>query len=187
MLLINVGGKQTFFTILWDGDILMDRQIPWGEDRLVERLVHVLKVEQEEARRMLYTYGINPCTGTLLSPAEDMGVLFEEAISGTIFEITARDLEEFAAEAEKILIYCASENRGAMIDQTYLLGGSTYLLGSGPFVKNFHVFLEKRLGIQVKTMNTFGAFEGTFKEPYNPSLFGVSLGLALRGWDPHDP
>lgn len=183
VLLINVGRKKTFFTVLWDGNIIIDRQIQWGEDRLVARLAEGLNIDSDEALDMLYTYGLKSQKGAPLFPRAETEILSEDEISNAIFQNTHAELETFAAEAERVLVYCASENRGTMIDQTYLMGGSAYLIGGGPFVKNLYTYLEARLGMNVKMINPVHPFHGSFEGHNNPSLFAVSIGLALRGFD----
>ena len=177
ILLINIGRKSTFFTVLWDGDIMIDRQIRWGDAHLVERLSADLKIDFNEALHLLHTFGLKPRNSIPLFPQGVTTVLSEDAIANAIFQITARDLERFAAEAEKVLVYCASENRGNRIDQTYLIGG-------GPFVRNLSSYLEARLGMAMKMVDPLHPFEGSAPEGCNPALFAVSIGLALKGFCP---
>ncbi|MFQ5544024.1 MAG: pilus assembly protein PilM [Nitrospiria bacterium] len=182
VLLINVGRRKSFFTILWDGDVIIDRPVAWGEDRLIEGLSKALEIDLEASRRMLFTYGINLQKGATLFPQEETALLSDDAIASKIAQITFNILESFIAEVEKVLVFCASEKHGTMIDQTYLMGGSTFLLGGGLFVKKLPVFLTQRLGINVKIVDPLNVFHADFHKTYNPSLFDVSIGLALKGF-----
>ncbi len=183
LLLINVGKQQTYFTILWDGCIMIDRAVNWGEDCLVRRLVKGFQISSVEAVRMLYTYGIKTENSVPLLSDDGVEALSNDSISHAIFQTISKDLEEFVEEAEKVLVYCASENRGTMIDQTYLMGGSTHFLGGETFVNDLYPYLESRLGIKAKTIYPLRAFKGDFPDHYNPACFSVSIGLALRGFE----
>ena len=180
VLVINIGDINSFSTILWDDMLLIDRKMGWGEDNIIEKIVTNLDLDINEARKVMYRYGIDYSSTPRIFLDEAESMMPDNDIPAHIYEIVAPGLEDLSKEIEKILIYCTSEMKGAMIDQIYLIG-------SGGLVKHLNVYLQKTFGIGVRPFEPEGIFKQTLdvknivKE--NFPIFIISIGLALRGYN----
>ena len=180
ILAINIGDSNSFSTILWDDMILIDRKMGWGENNITEKIVSNLDMDINEARKVMYRYGIDWTSTPRVSIEDTMGVMPDEDIPAHIYEIVAPGLEDLNKEIEKMLIYCTSEMKGAMIDQIYLMG-------SGGLLRHLNSYLQKTSGIGVRPFEPEEIFsqteslKGVVKD--NFPIFIISIGLALRGYD----
>lgn len=178
ILVINIGDANSFSTILWEDMVLIDRKMGWSEDNVIKKIVSTLTIDSNEARRILYRYGIDWSSTPPLFIDDVEWVMPEDDIPFHIYEIIAPALEDLNNEIEKILIYCTSEMKGAMIDQIYIIG-------SGGFVKHLNMYLQKTFGIGVKSFEPVEIFDQAApvktKVKENFPIFIVSIGLALRG------
>ena len=180
ILVINIGDLSSFSTILWDDMVLIDRKMGWGENNITEKIVSNLDMDINEARKVMYRYGIDWTTTPRVSIDDTMGVMPGEDIPAHIYEIVAPGLEDLNKEIEKMLIYCTSEMKGAMIDQIYLMG-------SGGLLRHLNSYLQKASGIGVRSFEPEEIFsqtkslKGVVKD--NFPIFIISIGLALRGYD----
>lgn len=182
ILVINIGDMSSFSTILWDDMILIDRKMGWGEHNIMDKIVSNLDLDISEARKVMYRYGIDWSSisdiGPDISLDESTWVMSDESIPAHLYEIVTPALEDLNREIEKMLIYCTSEMKGAMIDQIYLMG-------SGGFIRHLNQYLHKTFGIGVKPfepedlLNPAAPLKGIIKD--NFPIFIVSIGLALRG------
>ena len=180
ILVINIGDVNSFSTILWDDMILIDRKMGWGENDIIEKLVSNLDIDIDEARKVLYRHGIDWSSAPRVTVDESTWTIPDNDIPSNIYEIIAPALGGLNKEVEKILIYCTSEMKGAMID-------SIYLMGRGGFLKHLGMYLQKTLGIGVKSFEPGTIFNRNrpAKEVVrdNFPIFITSIGLALRGCD----
>ncbi len=180
ILVINVGDVSSFSTILWDDMLLIDRKMGWGENNIIEKIVSNLDIGIDEARKVMYKYGIDWASSPRISIDDTLSVMPDEDIPAHIYEIVAPGLEDLNKEIEKMLIYCTSEMKGAMIDQIYFMG-------SGGLLKHLHVYLQKTFGISVRPFEPEEIFShaGELKRIVkdNFPIFIISIGLALRGYN----
>ena len=180
ILVINIGDLSSFSTILWDDMVLIDRKMGWGENNITEKIVSNLDMDINEARKVMYRYGIDWTSTPRVSIEDTTGVMPDEDIPAHIYEIVAPGLEDLNKEIEKMLIYCTSEMKGAMIDQIYLMG-------SGGLLRHLNSYLQKTSGIGVRPFEPEEIFsqtellKGVVKD--NFPIFIISIGLALRGYD----
>lgn len=180
ILVINIGDEYSFSTILWDDMILIDRKMGWGENNIIEKMTQNLDVETNEARGIMYKYGIDWSSTPRIIIDDTKCVMADDDIPAHIYEIVATGLEDLSKEIEKMLIYCTSEMKGAMIDQIYLMG-------SGGLVRHLNEYLQKTFGIGVRPLEPEGIFNQakTVKSVVkdNFPVFIIAIGLALRGYN----
>src|SRR3989337_4532542 len=122
ILVINIGDLSSFSTILWDDMVLIDRKMGWGENNITEKVVSNLDIDINEARKFMHRYGVDWSSAPRIVIDDDTCIMPDEDIPAHLYEIVSPALEELNKEIEKILIYCTSEMKGAMIDQIYLMG-----------------------------------------------------------------
>jgi type IV pilus assembly protein PilM len=179
-LLINTGYLHTTITVLWHNNILFDRSILWGTEKIVESLMNRLKLDQQRASSLLYRIGMRFRHGEEPEQASD-GRGYMEKIAETVYEIAAPQLEKLAREIDKVMRYLSSEMRGAEID-------TLYLSGSVSMIKDLDTYLGERTGIRtekfdpLKAMKTGNNGASKYLNEYAPSI-GVALGLAMRGFE----
>ena len=82
------------------------------------------------------------------------------------------------AEVRKVLIYVASQSRGASIDAVYLLGSAARWPGTAPALEEF-------LNLPVEVLNPFCAFEANSDPAVLRGLdpvagMATAIGCALR-------
>jgi type IV pilus assembly protein PilM len=182
-LVINAGEQHTTFTLLWKDNILFNRNIPWGKDNMVESLMNRLKLDREKASGLLNRVGLLSRTGKEIG-LKNESINHTSKISEAVYEIVAPPLEKLSKELDKVLQYFYSEMRGAAVDVLYLMGAVSA-------VKDLDTYLENRTGISTKHFNPIGALkvgENEVSKDGNGyvSLFGVALGLAMRGFENQD-
>lgn len=177
VMTINVGRAYSFSTILWNDSILIDRKMGWGENRLIDRMVSNLDIEPKEARDILYKYGIDCSNITRVVVDETSMTMVDEVIPSYIFEILFPVLEELNREIEKMLVYCTSEMKGAMIDKIYLLG-------NGSLLRHLNHYIHRSTGITATIFKPEEIFNNAEKLKKividNFPVFIIAIGLALR-------
>ena len=180
ILVVNIGHASSFSTILWDETILIDRKMGWGLDNITERLSSNLDISSDESVRILYKYGIDCLSAPGITLDENSYLIPDSDIPAHIYEIVMPALSELNREIEKVLVYCTSEMKGAMIDKIYLMG-------SGGFLKQLTEYVHKIFGISVTVFEPAPLFgsNGRLKDIVrdNFPVFMVPIGLALRGYD----
>lgn len=180
ILVINIGYFNSFSTILWDEMIFIDRKMGWGENNVLEKLISNLNIESHEAGKILHRYGIDWSSIPRIRLDESTWTMPDDDIPVHIYEIIAPALEDLNKEIEKILIYCTSEMKGAMIDHIYIME-------SGGLLKHLNSYLYKTFGISVKSFeperisNPIHPLKDIARD--NFPIFIISIGLALRGYD----
>ena len=178
VLVINAGEVHTTLTLLWENNILLDRNILWGRDNLIESLMKRLKLNREKAEGLLSRHGLHP--GQSEAPdQENKRHTHASKASEVVYEIVAQQLEQLSAEIDKVLQYFSSEMRGAKMDVLYLMG-------SASTIKDLDTYLDKRIGISTKQFNpavTLNRGENEISNVSNDygTVCGVPVGLAMRG------
>lgn len=184
ILVLNIGNRNSFSTILWDDMILIDRKMGWGENNITEKMVSNLDIDINEARKFLHRYGVDWSTAPRIMIDDETCIMPDEDIPAHLYEIVSPALEELNKEIEKILIYCTSEMKGAMIDQIYIIG-------SGGLLKHLNAYVHKSFGIGVKPFDPDLIFSQvkTLKDTVKNKfpVFVIAIGLALRGFDTQCP
>lgn len=180
ILVINIGHASSFSTILWDESILIDRKMGWGLNNITEKLALNLDAGSDESARMLYKYGIDCISVPAVTLDQNSCLIPDSDIPAHLYEIVMPALSELNREIEKVLVYCTSEMKGAMID-------TIYLMGSGGLLKQLTEYVHKIFGITVSVFEPAGLFgdPGRLKDIVrdNFPVFMVPIGLALRGYD----
>lgn len=182
-LVVNAGGLHTTLTLIRRNNILLDRNISWGREDMLEKLMQMLKLDRERANGLINRIGLGLINSDNAGAPADKDV-HAAKISETVYEIVEPQLEKLAKEIDKVLQYFSSEMRGATIDVLYLTGA----IGS---IKALDAYLEQRTGIQAKYFNPLDTLRtgdqlNTNKLNGYGSLFSIALGLAMRGLDSRD-
>lgn len=180
VLAINFGTQKSYLTVLWNGNLLLDRDVKFGMDDLVDVLRRELEVSRDMALGLLNQYGLFGAGAAQNGQSE--GEL-EPGITNTLADILKPLFMKLAAEIQEVLVYVASETRGGAIEQIFLLGSLARIAGTDRLI-------DKLVSIPVKTINPLYGFETSDAAAPAHGIgpiagIAVATGLALRGFYPH--
>ena len=169
-LVINFGRRHSHLSVVWGRRLVLDREIEFAEQPLLERVTRALGVDDATAQRWLLDKGLH---------AEPGGAGEDAEIARTLVEVLRPDFTALVAEVNKTLIYTASRSRGRSVDRIYLLGSA----GRYPGVDRL---MQQMLSIPVEVLDPFRTFRSPLASAELDRLkpiAGIALacGLALRG------
>ena len=175
---INFGCAKSFVTVLWGGELLLDREIPIGQDCIVQSVCEGLNINTEQANQLLKTHGFNQSNKSIKTNEDDF---FKADINSTLMQIINPMLLRFIQEIKKVLIYTAAETRGGALDKIYILGS----IARWPMVDQY---LSELINLPIETINPFFGFSVNdlnieLDEIEPVSGIAVATGLALHGLD----
>lgn len=173
VMCVNFGTARSYLTVLWDGEMLLDRDVEFGTELIAEVVASALEVDSHQAARFVERYGIGASED--LAHDEDMGLAIENILKPAF--------NRLAEQIKKALVYTAAETRGGAIDQIYLLGSVASWRGVDRL-------LGELLALPIETLKPLFGFDTTSCSDLPRNLdaipgVAVSTGLALRGMSAH--
>jgi type IV pilus assembly protein PilM len=166
-MVINFGEATSYLTVVSGRRLLQDQEVAFGEHDMLGRIGAALQISHEEARALVDRYGLNP------SPARP-GTGDEGDVARTLVEIIKPRMLQLVDEINRVLIYTASETRGASVGHIHLMGS----LARWPGIDGL---LESMLEIPVAALDDpLGLFGDGDAARRGPAL-AIATGLALRG------
>jgi len=179
VLLINFGKQHSYLTVVWGRRHILDREIDFGEDLLLDKLSETLEISHEAAARLLHQHGFN--NGKHEAKMHDD---YDPATVAKITGIIEQAATELTNEINKTLIYIASKTRGGSVEHMYLLGSIIRF-------PNAVQWLNDLLSIPVDILNPYTCFDkcNNFTPPADQESAvssAIATGLALRGLPRHD-
>lgn len=169
VLLVNFGRDKSYLSVIWGKRLMLDREIDFGERRLIARACKSLNINEEMAHQLLYQQGMHS-HNSLHSDHE---------FARTLTEVLRPEFTALAEEVNKTLIYTASITRGSSVEQSYLLGSVARYPQVAAFMQNL-------LSVPVEVLNPFNSFtsnENAALQTELDPIAGIALasGLCLRG------
>lgn len=182
VLTINFGTQKSFLTVLWNGDILLDRELNFGLDTIVHALGRTLEIDDKTALKMLHHYGLSePVISHVneISLKENEHLIDEVDFKVIISSILSPIFSQLADQIREVLVYVASETRGGAVELIYLMGSLARLKGGEQII-------DKLISIPVIKLNPFYGFDihknlNGYDDLGPLSGIAVATGLALRG------
>lgn len=179
VMAINFATSKCFATVLWGGELLLDREVAVGVDCLLSAITETLDLSADKAQQMLETHGL---------PAEDVvpsltgNTQFTDDLSATFANILKPGFIKLASDIRKVLIYTAAETQGGAIDTVYLLGNVARWPGADQY-------LSRLINLPVVTIDPLFGYDrkkvDMGKRKLEPiSGIAVATGLALRDESP---
>jgi len=170
VLLINFGASKSYLTVIWGRRLMLDREIDFGEQQLVERLSRALGLDTEVALALLREHGIGTPAGT------HQGGGAQPDIGRTVREILYQEFAALAEELVRTQVYVASRTRGSSISRVYLNGSVARYRHIGERVAEL-------VRLPVDLLDPFKAFQGAMPGTAVGDAHAIALaaGLALRG------
>jgi len=178
---INFGTQKSYLTVIWNGDILLDREMNFGLESILHAIGQTLEIDYKVALKMIHDYGLSPMAEikTFDSMLDDeQSLVDDEEIKKVIYDILAPTFAQLASEIREVLLYIASETRGGAVEHIYLLGSMARLRGLDQIIDQY-------MSIPVKTLNPFYGLStdpniDDFSDLGPLSGIAVATGLALR-------
>ena len=173
-LALNFGRQRSHISVVWGRRLVLDREIEFSEQAVLNRVTRSLGVDETTAQRLLLEKGLG---------VDAQGSADDADIARTLAEVLRPDFAALVAEVNKTLIYTASRSRGRGVDQVYLLGSA----GRYPGVDRM---MQGLLSIPVEVLNPFRVFRSPMAvselDRMRP-IAGIALacGLGLRGLRSH--
>ena len=174
--LIDIGRSSTVTVIANKGALRLTRNIPRGGDEVTAKIKNNLDISLQEAELLKIEYGAGiPNQGA--SFGTDRELVTKTEVAGTIHEILRPDLEELAAELQKLFRYFSTQSKGASVIRGYLCGG-------GGKLKGLAGFLSEHTGTRIELLPALealcsGGASTEAGESFGPE-YAVAAGLALR-------
>ncbi len=170
-LMINFGKERSYLSLIWGRRLMLDREIEFGEARLVMRLAATLDMEQALAADLLYRHGFH---GGGAATGSD-----EAEIARTTTGVLRPEFSALAGEVAQTLIYAASKTRGQSVERIYLMGS----VARYPRIASL---IEALVSMPVEVLNPFTVFSArpdacVLAELEPVAGIGLATGLALRG------
>jgi len=180
IILCNVGFTQSMLSVVTKESILAQRNVPWGGQTLLNKVVSNLELfnEKDKAKILLQKYG-------LLYEAREQGFngtdLPEEgkmdSMQRTIYQIVSPYIEELIYELHKIIGYVMPEVQNAAFE-------GIYMYGLASFIHHMDGYLASRLNIPTKLINPMTkmslSHENLLPDVSEGAPFALAIGLAMR-------
>ena len=177
VLVINFGRRDTYLTVLAGRRLILDRHIDFGEEPLVKLLSKTLELTPEASVALLGEHGV--------FASSDQQAHGNDAVLAHVDDVTQVNMEilkpvfvDLAEEVRKVLVYTASQMRGASVDYIYLLGSVARWPGADRLVSSI-------LSLPAGVLNSQEAFTNSLETNTQQSqhpVAGVAIaaGCALR-------
>jgi type IV pilus assembly protein PilM len=161
ILIITLGQAHTYMTVLSGRRLIFDRDISFGEHRLIRHLGSELDIDDHTASRLLRDHGLRAGDGN------------SDELAATVVEVLKPLFVELRTDINKAMVYAASETHGNSVRRIYLTGGVAEW-------KGIERLLGDLLDIPVSILDPTACLVDA--APRLPRLrMGVVTGLALRG------
>ncbi len=184
VLVINFSAQKSYLTVLWNKEVLLDRELEFGMENILNAIGRALDITPETALEVLHKYGVAEqktelidTSAALYDIAEDDNDEDDDTVRQLLINIVQPGLMTLANEIRDVLVYVASETRGGAVEQIYLMGSLAR-------IDDIDQLLDQMISIPVKTINPFYGLpyhQTTSPEDIGPVAgIAVATGLALR-------
>lgn len=181
VLIINCGHSHSYLTMLSGRRLLLDQQVAFGEQQLIDRLCSELDMSEEAVRVAVHRVGIDAKFDPELTDLSNTGM----ETSQVILDVLKPNLLAFVEEIKRALRYVISETRGEPVHRLYLMGGFGGWRGSDRVLRRLIDIPVEKLP---SPLEIFGAgptnSENSIKN--GASDLVIATGLALRGFVTHE-
>lgn len=179
ILSINFGSQKSYLTVVWNNELLLDREIDFGMDNILNAITKAFDITNKTALQLLHTYGLGESESVTLFSETEVDDNDDSSIKNALIDILRPCFFLLTEEIKEVLVYVASETRGGAVEQVYLLGSLAR-------VSDIDRLIDRLISIPVRTINPFFGFEEknnnmAFMDDLGP-LAGVAVatGLSMR-------
>lgn len=176
VLIINCGHSHSYLTMLSGRRLLLDQQVDFGEQQLIERLCNELGMPEEAVRVAVHRVGLDAKFDPQLTELSNTG----KETSQVMLEVIKPNLLALVDEIKRALRYVVAESRGEPVRRLYLMGNFASWRGSDRVLRRLIDIPVQKLP---DPMEIFGSGRAAPKDSSgnDSSDLIVATGLALRG------
>lgn len=167
-LVINFGRSRSYLTVVSGRRLLLDQDLAFGEQTVLERIGRVLELDPDRARALIMQRGVGTASAT------------ERPADETLAEIVRPSLQRLADEVRRVSGYVAAQHQGNAIGQVFILGSIARWPGAAGLlagVTGLPVSCDLPVG---ELAGDAGGRRGQGARPPGPDLV-IAVGLALYG------
>lgn len=166
LMIISMGKSQTYITVLSGRRLIYERDIDFGEVKLIELLCRELDIDAREARIMLQQGNTE----------DDAAGEDDFPVMDALFSVLKPMFMELVEDINRALIYAASETRGLPVKHVYLTNQVASWCGIESFINTL-------IEVPVSVLSPFDGFNNAnaFKAD-SEHRSAVATGMALHGF-----
>ncbi len=176
VLIINCGHSHSYMTMLSGRRLLLDQQLAFGEQQLIDRLCNELDMSEQAIRLAVHRVGIDAKFDPDLRDISNTGL----ETSQVILDVLKPKLLAFVDEIKRALRYVSYETRGESVHRLYLMGGFANWRGSD---RVLHRLLDLPVEKLPSPREMFATRQSNSERllQNGTSDLVIATGLALRG------
>ena len=180
VILCNIGYTQSLISIVAEGSILAQRDVPWAMQILLRKILTNLDLSSEEDKAKIFLKNYGLLYEDRESPDNTMISTEDTAMDDrlrTVYQIITPYIEELIHEFHELIGYVRSERQDTVFECIYMYGYAT-------LVRHLDRYLEKRLDIPTKLINPMTKMKlsdhSLLPDISEGAPFALALGLAMR-------
>lgn len=174
VLIINFGTQKSYLTVLWNQELLLDRELEFGMDNILSAIARAFDVSPKTALEVLHQYGVSDPNNEITESAsvfyDDENDNDDDSIRQVLIDILKSSLITLSNEIRDVLVHVASETRGGAVEQIYIMGSLAR-------VTHIDNLIDGLVAIPVKTINPFYGLP--YEQTAHPEDIGPVAGIAV--------
>ncbi|MDJ0926915.1 MAG: pilus assembly protein PilM [Gammaproteobacteria bacterium] len=176
ILVINYGAQHSYLTLISGRRLLMDKEIDFGSESVIQQLAKGLDIDLNMAGEMAVREGL---AQQLKAPFGATQVLTADDVNPVV-EIVRPVFSRLVEEVRRACLYAASESQGDVVEQVYTFGSIARWPGADQMLSEL-----ARLPV-ASSLPLTAIFDGADEKSATDYLgvgpeLAVATGLALRG------
>ena len=120
VLVINFGESLTYLTMVSGRRLLLDQEVEFGEQQLLEHIATSLDMDEAEARQLVYRHVLSSDEPGCMT--DGVTALAPDDIRETLLQIIRPRFVPLLEEIKRTLMYAAAETRGEAAKRIFLVG-----------------------------------------------------------------
>jgi type IV pilus assembly protein PilM len=179
VLTINFGAQKSYLTVIWNNELLLDREIDFGIDNVINAIAKAFDINNKTALKVLHEYGLATEESTELLFEDDLDEEDDSRMTSVLLDVLRPSFFQLSEEIKDVLVYVASETRGGAVELIYLMGSLSRISAVDKVIDGL-------ISIPVQTINPFFGFSAEEKPTLLNDLgplsgVAVATGLSMRG------
>jgi len=179
VLTINFGTQKSYLTVIWNNELLLDREIDFGIDNIINAISKAFDIDDKTALKVLHEYGLAEGEPAELLFEDDLDEDDDGRMTSVLLDVLRPSFFQLSEEIKDVLVYVASETRGGAVELIYLMGSLSRISAVDKIIDGL-------ISIPVQTINPFFGFSAEQKPTLQNDLgplsgVAVATGLSMRG------
>lgn len=178
VLTINFGTQNSYLTVIWNNELLLDREIDFGMDNIIDAIAKAFDIDSRTALKVLHEYGLNEEEAAEFPADSELDEIDDSSMTTVLLDILNPIFFQLSEEIKDVLVYVASETRGGAVELIYLMGSLSR-------VSSADQVIDRLISIPVQTINPFFGLSTENKDNLLNDLgplsgVAVATGLSMR-------